>query len=110
MPTVETARHSVRVRGTGSLTSTLRHTSSVESPMPQRAGSSSTRVSRTAPPRAYMPGTMCESTHTASTRAAQPRCRPSRTAQANSPRKRTASDRLKENAYSPASVENRLPP
>ena len=64
----------------------------------------------TAPPRAYMPGTMCESTQPASTTAAQPRYLPSRTAQAKSPRNSTASDRLKEYAYSPANVENRFPP
>ena len=50
----------------------------------------------TAPPSAYMPPTMCERMHTASTIAAQPRYLPSLTAQANSPRKSTASDRLNE--------------
>ena len=49
-----------------------------------------------APPRAYMPPTMCERMHTASTIAAQPRYLPSLTAQAKRPRNSTASDRLKE--------------
>ena len=57
-----------------------------------------------------MPGMMCDSTQPASTSAAQPRYLPSRTAQAKRPRNSTANDRLKENEYSPASVENRLPP
>ena len=64
----------------------------------------------TAPPNAYMPGTMCESTHPASTTAAHPRYLPSLMAQAKSPRNSTASERLKEKAYSPANVENRFPP
>ena len=64
----------------------------------------------TAPPSAYMPGTICESTVPASTTAAQPRYLPSRTAQAKSPRNSTANDRLNEYAYSPANVENRFPP
>ena len=57
-----------------------------------------------------MPGMMWDSTQPASTSAAQPRYLPSRTAQAKRPRNSTANDRLKENEYSPASVENRLPP
>ena len=64
----------------------------------------------TAPPKAYMPGTMCDSTQPASTMAAQPRYLPSRIAHAKSPRNSTASERLKEKAYSPAKVENRFPP
>ncbi len=53
---------------------------------------------------------MCDSTQPASTTAAQPRYLPSLTAQAKRPRNKMARERLKENAYSPASVENRLPP
>ena len=57
-----------------------------------------------------MPGRMWDSTHPASTNAAQPRYLPSRTAQAKRPRNRMARDRLKEYAYSPARVEKRFPP
>ena len=53
---------------------------------------------------------MWDRMHPASTTAAQARCRPSRTAAANSPRNNTASATLNENAYSPARVEKRLPP
>ena len=67
-------------------------------------------VRMTAPPNAYIAGTMCESTQTASTTAAHPRYLPSRTAHAKRPRNKMASERLNENEYSPASVEKRLPP
>ncbi len=110
MPTVEEAHHSVRLLGTSCDGATLRQSRSLSSAMPQRAGSSSMTVRRTAPANAYMAGTMCERTQAASTTAVQPRYLPSRTAQANNPRNSTAMARLKENEYSPASVENRLPP
>ncbi len=110
MPTVDPARHDVRVLGTCSCARSLRHNRSAVSAIPHRAGNSSITVSTTAPPSAYSPGTMCERMHAASTNAAQTRCRPSRTAAANSPRNRTDRARLNEKAYSPASVENRLPP
>src|ERR1700733_1431157 len=94
--TVEPAHHRVRAHGTGTAVLSLRPTRSAESLIPQRAGSSSTIVRMTAPPKAYMPGTMCESTHPARTTAAHPRYRPSLTAHAKSPRNSTARERLKE--------------
>src|ERR1700729_3221244 len=96
--TVDPAHHRVRLAGTGAAVSSLRQIRTVESVIPQRAGSSSMIVRMTAPPSAYMPGTMCESTHPASTTAAHPRYRPSRIAQAKSPRNSTASERLNEEA------------
>ena len=96
MATVEQAHHKMRARGTCTAVASPRQKCSAESPIPQRAGRSSTTVRMAAPPRAYMPPTMCERMQTASTRAVQPRYLPSLTAQAKSPRNSTASDRLKE--------------
>ena len=50
MPTVDPARHSVRVRGTCSAKGSPRHKRNAVSPIPHRAGSSSMTVSSTAPP------------------------------------------------------------
>ena len=94
--TVETAHHRMRARGSWTAVRSPRQMCSAESAIPQRAGRSSTTVRTAAPPKAYMPGTMCERMQTASTIAAQPRYLPSRTAQAKSPRNRMASDRLNE--------------